>query len=119
MLAALIVSLFFLFIGYSSLLHFYIQEKEIIPAKDLFFPKPKKGKTMPVIALILSLLFLVVAIAIAITPTTPSRPPANQSTAVIALIITPILIYSFYTYSGIVKVEDRLYFREPKKHQKS
>lgn len=49
---------FFLFLWHSTLLYFYEQENKQFPLADLLLPKPRKGRTVSYLFLVLSLVFI-------------------------------------------------------------
>lgn len=101
------LSFFMCFIGYSTLIHFYGEEKGELTLRELLLPKPRKGKFVSFVAIVVGLFF---ALLMLIAPFDIHHIGVSGLVFLSIFFLYPALGYGAHICAGLHRSKGKLVF---------
>jgi len=104
------LSFLFLFIGYSTLLHFFVEEKRRLFVFDVFFPRPRRGRVISCFCFFISFSLLVLLI---FSPLDEGGFAKSAIVMVLIFVFYPVVFLAAYLLAGFRRESNRYVFSLP------
>lgn len=101
------LSFFFCLIGYSTLIHFYGEEKAELTVRDLVMPRPCRGKLVSYLAITVGIFC---ALPMLIAPFDIRHMGVGELVFLSIFVLYPALGYGAHLYAGLHRPDGKLVF---------